>query len=55
MVRTFALEYTAQFLGEYRTELYTKYCSGGTESKILLGAKNASQGQACLGLERRGA
>lgn len=54
-VMAFALECTAYFLGEYRTETYKWYFLGGTELKNVLGAKNGLQERALLVLERRAA
>lgn len=55
MTGAFALECSGLFLSEYRTELYKWYCSGETQAKNVLSAKNAWQGRALLGFERHGA
>jgi hypothetical protein len=52
MNRTFALERPVHFVGEKRTELYEQYCSGVSELKNGMGAKNTFKGKALLALER---
>jgi len=54
-VMSFALEYSVHFLGEQRTELYGKYCSGVAELKNVLSAKSSLQRWALPGLESCGA
>jgi hypothetical protein len=51
----YALECQIRFLAEKRTESYKWYGVGASQEKIVCGAKNAWQGRALPGLERRGA
>lgn len=55
MHSTFALECSVYFLSEKRTELYEQYCSGVSQLKNMLSAKNDLQSRALPGLGRRGA
>jgi hypothetical protein len=50
-----ALERTAHFLNEQRTEPYAQYGEGAVQVKNVLGAKSTSQGQTCSGPGRCGA
>lgn len=52
---TYALECTAHFISEQRSELYKKYYSGAVQMKNGLSAENTLEEQTCSGLERCGA
>jgi hypothetical protein len=55
MFMIYALEYSVHFLSEKRTELYEQYCSGVSQMKNVLSAKNDLHRWALPNLERRGA
>ncbi len=55
MNRIYAFECLGHFLSEKRTELYKQYCSGVSQLKNGLGAKNDLRSWTLFNLERRGA
>lgn len=50
----YTLEHPVVFLAEQRSKMYKRYVARAAEAKILLGAKNALQAQACIELGRHG-
>jgi hypothetical protein len=55
MIRTYAFERRAVFIGEQRSKTYNRYVARAAESKILLCAKNDLPARALLDLGRHGA